>query len=157
MPSNAIVLSVRPQFAEKIFRGTKTVELRRIGPKHIKKGYLVLVYVSSPIRSLIGAFKVEKIIKKSLKELWDLTQNSAGVTKKEFDDYFLGVDIGIGIFFNEFWPLTEPVKIQDWVEHGINFLPPQSFRYVTKDELASPLIAELVDDFDTLIQSSFLK
>ncbi len=51
MSSNAIVLSIRPQYAEKIFEGTKRVELRRIRPKQIKNGNLALIYVSSPSQS----------------------------------------------------------------------------------------------------------
>lgn len=157
MSSNAIVLSVRPQYAEKIFEGTKTVELRRIRPKYVRKGALVLIYVSSPVQSLAGAFKVEEIIAKPLGELWNLVQDKAGVTKKEFDEYFQGVDTGIGIFFNEVWSLDEPIKIRDWVEQGISFQPPQGFRYATIDELSSPQIAELVEDYEVIVQNSFLK
>lgn len=146
MHSNAIVLSVRPQYAAKIFEGEKTVELRRVRPKKIKKGVLVLVYVSSPVQSLVGAFKVENIIEKSVEELWDLVQDRAGITKKEFDNYFQGVATGVGIFFNELWLLDEPIKIRDLAEQGINFQPPQGFRYATIDELAAPQIAELVEE-----------
>jgi len=155
MSSNAIVLSVRPQYAEKIFEGTKTVELRRIRPKHVRKGALVLIYVSSPVRSLAGAFKVEAMVEKPLGELWNLVKDNAGVTKKEFDEYFQDVDTGIGIFFNEVWSLDEPIKIQDWAEQGISFQPPQGFRYATVDELTSPQIAELVDDYEVIVQNSF--
>jgi len=157
MSSNAIVLSVRPQYAKKIFEGTKTVELRRTRPKHIKKGALVLIYISSPVQSLAGAFKVEEVLKKPLEELWDLVKDNAGVSKEEFDQYFQDIDTGIGIFFNEVWSLDEPIKIQDWAEQGISFQPPQGFRYATVDELASPQIAELVEDYEVIVQNSFLK
>ena len=155
MSSNAIVLSIRPQYAEKIFEGSKKVELRRIRPKQIRKGYLVLIYVSSPIQSLVGAFKVDEIIEKPLSELWSLVQDIAGVTKKEFYNYYQGVDTGIGIFFSKVWSLREPIKIQDWQEQGISFHPPQGFRYATADELASLQVAELVEGFEIVEQRSF--
>lgn len=155
MSSNAIVLSIRPQYAKKIFEGTKNVELRRIRPKHIKKSDLVLIYISSPVQSLAGAFKVEQVIEKPLFELWEMVQNSAGITKEEFDDYYQGATTGVGIFFNEVWPLDDPIKIEDWQEQGISFQPPQSFRYATADELASPKIAELVGDYEAVMQESF--
>ena len=47
--SNNVLLSVRPKYAEKIFERTKTVELRRIRPKLLEEGDLVLLYVSSQI------------------------------------------------------------------------------------------------------------
>lgn len=155
MSSNAIVLSIRPQYAEKIFEGSKKVELRRVRPKQFLKGDLALLYVSSPIRSLVGAFKVDRIIEKPISELWYLVQDIAGVTKKEFCNYYQGVNTGIGIFFSEVWSLREPMKIQDWQEKGISFHPPQGFRYATADELASLQITELVDDFEFLEQRHF--
>jgi predicted transcriptional regulator len=154
MSSNAIVLSIRPQYAKKIFDGSKKVELRRIRPKQIRKGSLVFIYASSPAQSLVGAFKVDEIVEKPLSELWSLVQDIAGVAKKEFYDYYQGVNTGIGIFFSEVWSLREPIKIQDWQEQGIHFNPPQGFRYATAEELASLQVAELGEDFEIAEQSS---
>ena len=156
MSSNAIVLSIRPQYAEKIFDGSKKVEFRRVRPKHVKKGDLVLMYISSPTQSLAGVFKIDEIMAKSPSELWNLTQKIAGITQEEFFHYYKGVDTGIGIFFSDVWPLREPMKIQDWQNQGINFRPPQGFRYATADELASPRIAELTEDYNIFVQDSFL-
>ncbi len=155
MSSNAIVLSIRPQYAEKIFEGSKKVELRRIRPKQIQKGDLVLIYVSSPLQSLAGAFKVDEITKKPLVELWGLVRDIAGLTKEEFYSYYQGVNTGVGIFFSQVWSLREPIKIQDWQEQGISFHPPQGFRYATADELASLQVAELGEDFEIVEQKSF--
>lgn len=154
MSSNAIVLAVRPQYAEKIFEGSKRVELRRIRPKQIKKGDLVLIYISSPIQSLAGAFKVDEIVEKTILELWELVQDKAGITLEEFCTYYEGVDTGIGIFFDEVWSLPKPIKIRELQEQGIDFQPPQGFRYATTDELTSPQFAELIGDIEMAIQDS---
>src|SRR5438552_3893096 len=42
-PKSALLLSIRPKHAEKIFDGIKTVELRRIRPR-LQRGDLVLVF-----------------------------------------------------------------------------------------------------------------
>ena len=154
MSSNAIVLSVRPPYAKKIFEGSKKVELRRVRPKQIRKGDLVLIYISSPIQSLAGAFKVDQIVEKALPDLWKLVRGKAGVTQEEFDTYYHGVDIGVGIFFDEVWSLPRPIKIRELQEQGIDFQPPQGFRYATPDELASPQFAELVGDIEIVVQDS---
>ncbi len=60
--SSNILLSVHPKYADKIFERTKTVELLRVRPKLLEEGDLVLLYVSSPVQALVGAFKVDKII-----------------------------------------------------------------------------------------------
>ena len=72
MSSNAIVLSIRPQFADKILKGTKTVELRRVYPRRIGKGDRGLIYASSPVKSLVGGFEIARIVEKPLNELWEM-------------------------------------------------------------------------------------
>lgn len=155
MPRNAILLSIRPQYADKIFQGTKTVELRRIRPKHIKKGVLVLMYVSSPMQSLAGAFKVDQVIEEPLSELWKRVHHKAGVTREEFDAYYNGVVSGVGIFFTEVWSFPDPIKLEDLQEQITGFQPPQGFRYATQHELASPQIAKFMEDTQPIVQSSF--
>src|SRR6185503_3263930 len=61
MPNQALLISVRPRFAEMIFAGTKVVELRRLRPR-IGTGDLVFVYVSSPVMALAGAFEVGEVV-----------------------------------------------------------------------------------------------
>jgi predicted transcriptional regulator len=46
--SNILLLSIRPEYANKIFDRTKTVELRRVRPRLLNEGDRVVVYVSSP-------------------------------------------------------------------------------------------------------------
>jgi len=61
MINHAFLISIRPRFAEMIFAGSKTVELRRVCPK-VSAGDLALVYVSSPAMELRGSFEVGKIL-----------------------------------------------------------------------------------------------
>ena len=58
-----IILSIKPEFAAKIFEGTKKYEFRRaiFKNKNVKK---VVVYASSPVQKIIGEFEIEDIIKK---------------------------------------------------------------------------------------------
>ncbi|MCG2769994.1 MAG: ASCH domain-containing protein [Anaerolineae bacterium] len=156
MPGNAIFLSVRSQYASKIFEGSKTVELRRVRPRYIARGALVLIYVPSPVKSLVGAFKVDQVVEKPLEELWETVHDRAGVTREEFDAYYDGVSIGIAIFFRQVWSLPAPIELEDLKERMVGFHPPQGFRYATASELASPDLARLVEDTEIAVQRSFL-
>jgi predicted transcriptional regulator len=156
MPGNAIFLSIRPQYANRIIEGTKTVELRRVRPRYITKGALALIYVPSPIKSLVGAFKVDLVVKEPLQELWKIVHDKAGVTREEFDAYFDGTSTGVGIFFSDIWILPEPIDLRDLREQMIGFHPPQGFRYATANELASPKIVEFVEDTGAVVQSPLL-
>ncbi|MHC1623025.1 MAG: ASCH domain-containing protein [Candidatus Methanospirareceae archaeon] len=156
MPSNAIFLSVRPQYASRIFEGSKTVELRRVRPRYIARGALVLIYVPSPVKSLVGAFKIDQVVEKPLEELWEIVHDRAGVTREEFDAYYAGVSKGIAIFFRQVWSLPKPIELEDLKERMVGFHPPQGFRYATASELASPELARLVENTEIAVQRSLL-
>ena len=56
---NVALLSIHPEFVERIFDGTKTIELRRISlPSELKH---VVVYSTAPIMKIAGFFDVEEI------------------------------------------------------------------------------------------------
>lgn len=132
MPGKAILLSVKPQYADMILCGLKSVELRRVKPKFIDKGSLVLVYASSPIKSMVGAFSVASVVEKPLNELWELVEQKSGITYKEYVKYFEGVKKGVGIFINDYWELPEPISLNTIKQKIESFNPPQSFRYATE-------------------------
>ena len=52
-----VLMSIRPIYAEAIFDGIKTVELRRRRPSFVD-GTRVLVYSSSPHQKLLGTFRL---------------------------------------------------------------------------------------------------
>jgi predicted transcriptional regulator len=149
MSNNILLLSVRPKYADKIFKHTKTVELRRVRPKHLQKGDLVLIYVSSPIQALAGTFKVERVVEEPLKNLWQLVKKKAGVTRQEFNTYYEGVSTGVGIFFEEVQRFQEPIALQTIRQHLLLFQPPQSFRYASDSELVLPPLANLIAEVKT--------
>jgi len=137
MSDSSILLSINPRYAKKIFEGTKTVELRRVRPREIKSGSLGLIYVSSPIKSLAGAFTIKQIAEKPLRDLWEIVKNKAGVTLDEYYSYYYGISTGVGIFFDKVWHFSKPLELSHLEEKINGFHPPQSFRYATLEEMKS--------------------
>ena len=146
MASRTIILSIRPRHAAKIFSGLKKVELRRIRPQNLGSGALALIYVTSPVRCLAGAFKVTHVIEKPLADLWKIVQQKAGVTYREFRQYYDGVSTGTAIFFEKVWSFSEPLSLEDLRNELLTFLPPRAFRYAKIHELAAPRIARLLSN-----------
>jgi len=143
---NTIILSIQPRHAAKIFSGAKKVELRRTRPKDLNRGGLALIYVTSPNRCLAGAFRVTRVIEKPLGELWKAVRKKAGLTYKEFKQYYGGVPSGTGIFFQKVWTFPEPLSLQDLRRELSRFLPPQAFRYARVHELSAPPVAKLLSN-----------
>jgi predicted transcriptional regulator len=144
MPGKTLLLCLRPEFAEKVFEGKKRVELRRVRPKVTPDDW-VLVYVSTPVKALIGAFRVRKVIEDNPDDLWDRVRKEAGITREEFDAYYEGAIKGFGIFLNDIRKLTNPVKLDHLREIWSDFRPPQCYRYMSSGEV------ELVEYFSNRI------
>lgn len=133
MSKNILLLSIKPCYAEKIFNGTKKVELRKTKPR-LSFGDEVIVYVSSPVKELHGSFRVVQIVAKPIDELWALVSKDAGVTKVDFYNYYEGAKIGYGIFFDKPKLISAPLALAELRMIWSGFHPPQSYRYLKLNE-----------------------
>lgn len=135
MRNNILLLSIRPEHAKKIFNGTKKVELRRIKPRRIDVGCKVLVYVSSPVKALVGYFEIEQIIEELPNKLWGRVQYEAGLDREQFDNYYNGASIGIGIYLQKIRRFSQPLDLSQIRKLWKNFYPPQCYRYLKPEEV----------------------
>lgn len=126
MTGNALLLSIKPRFADAIFAKAKGVELRRVRPR-VSAGDLILVYVTSPRCALEGAFEVERVLEARPSALWQSVRRTAGITKTEFDDYYRGSKAAYGIVVRRVWKLA-PVSLAALRRARIR--PPQSYHYI---------------------------
>jgi predicted transcriptional regulator len=145
-----ILLSIQPYFANKIFDGTKTVELRRSVPK-FHKDQIVILYVSTPVKAIVGGFQFSHIVEESVNELWKRVKDIAGVTLEQFSDYYSGANNGYGIFISRVWKYSTPVSLQSLRSSLSNFSPPQNFRYLHSSQAINLNLL----DFDTSITHSY--
>lgn len=124
--STAVLLSIKPEFANAIFSGDKHFEFRKkiFKNEDAKKVY---VYASAPISQVIGHFEIDGIIEHQPQRLWKETAIGAGITEKYFNEYFEGKDIGYALRVSKPLLFDTPRKLKEMfnISH-----PPQSFRYV---------------------------
>lgn len=120
-----IILSIKPEFANKIFDGTKKYEYRKAIFKNanIKT---VIVYASFPVQQVIGEFKIEKIINHDIDTLWSLTQHQSGISQDYFYQYFAQREIGYAIKIKK----AKKYRYAKCLRADFNLLPPQSFAYL---------------------------
>ncbi len=125
MPTS-VLLSIKPQFAEQIFDGSKRYEFRRkvFRSPSVKK---IVVYVTAPVSSVVGEFEIEEVIELDLEELWNHTKKYSGIPKYYFDTYFDGLDTGYAIKIGKTQKYDIPLALE------LNFnvkRAPQSFVYL---------------------------
>ena len=86
---DSIIMSIKPKYIDCIFSGAKKYEFRRkIFPAVVNR---VIMYSSSPVRKVVGEFKVGGIIKGHPKDIWKCCRNFAGIMANDFFNYFKGV------------------------------------------------------------------
>jgi len=130
-----VFMSVHPRFVELIFSGKKKFELRRRGAG-LNAGDIVYVYATSPEMALRGRFVVNDVIHEKLPTLWSRVRNTAGISKKQFDEYFQGKERGFAISVRDEM-LLSPVPLATLRKTWPGFHPPQSYRYLASQEASS--------------------
>jgi len=118
-----VLLSIKPEFIQKIITGEKKFEYRRrIFKKDVES---VIIYASSPWKVVIGEFLIDEIIEKELNILWQETHKYSGIDKDFFCRYFDGVKIGYAIKIGKLCLYEKPIRIEK-----LGKKPPQSFLYI---------------------------
>ena len=124
-----LILSLKPQFAQKILDGSKLYEYRKriFTRKDVDKVY---VYATKPICKIVGCFRVEEVIEDTKTGIWAKTHIGGGISKAYFDDYFLNSDIAYAIKIGQVVKLDTPIVPKEVIK---DFHAPQNFMYADFD------------------------
>ncbi|MFG1227410.1 ASCH domain-containing protein [Xanthobacter wiegelii] len=128
-----VLLSIKPEYAEKIFAGTKKFEFRKslFRSKHITT---VVVYATQPVGKIIGEFDIEDILCEEPEHLWEITSIYSGISKDFFDSYFKGRIKSFAIAVGDVRRYSSPIDPARVID---KFIPPQSYMYI-EDNLQRP-------------------
>lgn len=120
-----VLLSIKPEYASRIFDGSKRYEYRRSIFKN-KEVNGVIVYASDPIKQIIGEFEIEDILHDEPQALWVKTKNHAGISEKRFFEYFINKSKGYAIKVKATRMYDDPLPLKSFMVSS----PPQSFMYL---------------------------
>ena len=120
-----VLLSIKPEFVEKIFAGTKKYEFRKslVIRSDVK---IVVIYASAPIKRVVGEFEIDDILSDDVNTIWERTKMHSGISREFYNTYFKNrktanaIQIGHLIRYEETRPLSD---------YNINQAP-QSFCYI---------------------------
>lgn len=126
----SILLSIKPEYVNKILQGTKKYEFRR----RIAKDTISSIYIYStyPVMKVVAKIEVLGIMFAAPSTLWENTKFEAGISRRKFREYFKGCKIAYAYKLGSVYLLDTPKSLQ---EYGITF-PPQSFIYIDNDKLS---------------------
>ena len=134
MTNKALLLSLKPIYADLVFRGLKIAELRRRIPCVENRD--VFIYVSSPARELRGGFRVGQVWKGSPDEVWKQVWDLVGLDRGDFDKYYTGRSVAYALRITDVWEHDDPIGLDALRSRFPRFVVPQSWRYVRSEESA---------------------
>lgn len=120
-----VLLSIKPEFVDKIFNGNKKYEYRRAIFKN-RSVDTVIVYATLPIGKIVGEFKIAEVISDAPNEIWEKTKESSGITSNFFYEYFKNRNRAFAIEIRAPILYREPINPRELFE---KFTAPQSFMY----------------------------
>jgi predicted transcriptional regulator len=131
---NQLLMSVKPEYAERIMRRKKTVELRRkFSTRWIN--HRINIYASAPVMSLMGEARIAGIVMKRPELIWERYQDQIGCSRAEFDAYVAGANEIYAIELDEVRPYRDRFPLEH-IAHLIkeNLTPPQSYVTLEKNK-----------------------
>lgn len=124
-----VILSIKPQYVEKIISHEKKYEFRKQAFK--KEIENIIIYSTAPEKKIVGYFKLDKIIKDTPTNLWENFKENAGIPKKDFFKYFEGKEKGYALKVGELTIWDNYIDTNNLKD----FKPPQLYEYVDMNEV----------------------
>jgi predicted transcriptional regulator len=121
-----VLFSINPKHVESILAGKKRVEYRKTICR--RKVDTVLIYSTAPVQRVVAQAKLKKILVDTPDNIWELTKEKSGVSRKFFMDYFAGKKYAVAYELEDIEKLPEPKLLRDF---GLGYVP-QSFAYISK-------------------------
>ena len=125
-----ILLSIKPQYVEKIISGEKQYEFRK---KEFKRRDIdtIVVYSYGNVKKLVGEIKFKRILSDTPYKIWQKTHAQSGMTEESFMRYYMNKDKAYAIVLDSFRPYKEPIDI---IAKYPGVKAPQSYRYIDESD-----------------------
>ena len=126
-----ILLSIKPEYAEKILAGTKKYEYRRrLANRPVNK---IVVYITEPFMQIVGEVQVLNTLSGAPTSLWERTKENAGICRAKYRNYFKGCKYAYAYHLGNIVRYESPKKLAEINIHQ----PPQSFIYLSDKQVNS--------------------
>lgn len=122
-----IIMSIKPQYANRILNGSKTFEFRKTVAAKIEEVEKVYIYSTNPVKKITGHFTVKKVHRMAPIDLWLHTWRTSGIDIEEFQAYFNDKEFGYAIEIDKVVEYEEPLP---FIKVDPTGKIPQSFKYI---------------------------
>jgi predicted transcriptional regulator len=132
MEGSAALISIHPNYVEKILSGDKRLEFRRSWAASPVR--FIVIYATAPVQRIVAITELGKVTRGTKTQLWELGRSSGGgISRRKLYAYMEGKKQGVALELLHTRKFAE--EIQPQTLFGDAFRPPQSFRYLNRSEL----------------------
>lgn len=123
------ILSIKPEFVEKILTGEKKYEYRKqVFKKEVDS---VVIYSTKPVGMFVGEFKIDEILHDNVDDIWEKTNDFSGISYKYFKEYFSSKGMAYALKIKDLIVYKKPLCPNKMIP---NFKAPQSFCYLKEEK-----------------------
>lgn len=119
-----MLLSIKPEYVNKIVSGKKKYEFRKF---HCRKDIdTIVIYATAPMKKVIGEVTILDVIEGDVEYVWHETRKFGGILKKDYKAYYKEREVAIAYQLGEVTIYDEAMGLKDF---GLDYVP-QSFAYI---------------------------
>jgi len=122
------LMSIKPQYAFRLFSGEKRVEFRRRATTD--KITHIVVYATRPVSAVVGILEIEDLVRGTPKALWRAFSKVGGIERADFFDYFAGTTTGVAYVVGKARSCALACELGKF---GLPKVPPQAVQYLPPD------------------------
>lgn len=119
-----MLLSIKPEYVDKILVGKKKYEFRKFRCR--KDVDTIVIYETAPVKRVVGEAKIVGIVEGSPEDVWRLTCLAGGITEEAFMEYYRNKNVAIAYELGKVTVYDKPMSLLDM---GLSYVP-QSFAYI---------------------------
>lgn len=120
----ALLLSIKPEYVEKILKGTKKFEYRkRLAKEDVS---VIYIYSTSPSMKVVATAQIIGRLSEYPTTLWEKTKAKAGISQEKYRHYFRGCEKAYAYELGAIEVFESEKSLSDF---GI-YTAPQSFAYI---------------------------
>ena len=121
---STILMSIKPEYVDKLFSKEKKYEYRKRKCKN--KIDKIIVYSSSPVKKVVGELIVKQVLYDKKNIIWNKTNMYGGISKDKFYKYYENSNYAVAYEIEKVILYDKSKSLKDY---GINNAP-QSYVYI---------------------------
>jgi predicted transcriptional regulator len=132
MDSKSVLISIHPEYVNKILEREKCVEFRRTwASREINE---IVIYATAPISRIVAIARVTNVLSASPNYIWkQYKDHGPGISRMKLMKYFHGKSKCVAIELNGIEEFVNKPQLESIF--GDQCRPPQSFQYIDGERL----------------------